>query len=550
MLISAMLSLADNLTQASEPADSPSEWIEKNFLVYDPRDPVTGEDLSAGPIRLASHQKRIIDAALARNPDGTFKYTTIVYSAPKKSGKSALSSAVALWMATQRENSFVACLANDGKQANDRLFGPIATCIRLHRQMGGIFAGIRPKIGEVTLENFTKIEAVPCDAAGEAGSQPLATFWSELWGFKTPAKKQLFVEMTVPPTLYGHAIRWIETYAGHVGDSELLEQIYESGFINGSPHPDFMDLVGKDGPVVCENVAAGMFVYWDTEPRMPWQTDEYYKREMAMHPPAEFNRIHRNQWVSPANSFIECEWWDACRDNSLPELVSKKTPVVVGIDMAVTGDCAALVAVTRSPMDAIGSIAVRGVKIFKPSQVGGEIDQERLIRPVIEDWFNRWNVICWVYDPREMAKLAQDMNRAGFGWFKPFSQTTLRAIADKQLHDMIMQRQIVWGSNTEGDVNKPVGKEETLYKHITQAGAVTSGDSFRLEKLSNSAHIDAAVALSQATYTAMKLAINNRESDVDELIRLLQRREISLDEFSKRVQALHPKLKESKELYA
>jgi hypothetical protein len=534
------------LREAEKKTETPSEWIEKHFYVPDPRDPVTDERLPPGPLRLANHQKRIIDEALSHKPNGDLKYSTIIYSAPKKSGKSAITSAVALYTAHQNSNTFIACLANDGKQSADRLYGPIYTNFRLHRQLGGIFKDIHPNKTETTLPNYTTIEAIPCDAAGEAGSQPMAVFFSELWGYESASKRRLFTELTIPPTLYGKAFRWIESYAGYTGVSELLEGIYVTGFLRGEPHPNFLDLEGKYGPVVRVNEPAGMFMYWDTEPRMPWQTTDYYQQEAAILEPTEFRRIHRNEWVSPISSFIEDTWWEACHDARLPPLADNdRTPVVVGIDMAVSRDCAALVAVSRDPYNPDTKIAVRAVKIFSPKKIGGIIDQEMMVRPIIEDWARRWNVVCWVYDPREMAKLAQDLVRAGVGWFKPFGQASPRAISDKQLHDMIVHQQITWNRDTTyGDVGFRGGLDDSLYKHISQAGATTRGDSYRLEKLSNQAKIDAAVALSQAAYVAMQLSIGNSEFSETSLIKQLQNHEITLEEFSSRVRKLHPRLEE------
>lgn len=881
MLTQTLLQLSTSLKQEAEKTtELPSEWIEKHFYVPDPRDPITGDRLSVGPIRLAEHQRRIINEALARNPDGTLKYSTVVYSAPKKSGKSAITSAVMLYVAYHTPNSFIACVANDGKQANDRLYGPIHTSIRLHKQLNGILKNESPNLGSVVLTNHTKIEAIPCDAAGEAGSQPLMVAYcfddkteiltragwksfmeysiedefatvnkdgfieyqkptaihlmryignmyaletrnasvcvspkhklhgkfyrhttqkhavdfadeyvenldkykfyamrvethginsfsdapehviipatkrkpelkipiklylellgwylaegcthkndtiliaqkqtspyykeiqflirslgyiprkwkgtsalvfyetrlakhlsqlglahekfipdwvkdlpkeyidifldayykgdgskkarvrgrvystnshqlhddlmeiavkhglyvtstvhqdkrwgkpvyqvsikthkngkrsigiptnrwqlkeydgiihcptvpnglvitrrngkicvqhqSELWGYETPKKRKIFTEMTIPPTLHGHAMRWIESYAGYSGVSELLEQVYQTGFIEGKPHPDFLDLQGRDGPVVRINERARMFIYWDTEHRMPWQTEDYYIEEEELLPAQEFRRIHLNQWVSPIDSFIQEEWWEACEDDRLPVLLSKHVPVVVGIDMANTRDCAALVAVTRDPFDPETKVAVRGVKIFSPKQLGGMIDQEKVIRPVIEEWADRWNVVCWVYDPREMAKLAQDMVREGVGWFKVFGQTTPRTVSDKALYDMIVSKHISWSSlATYGDVGYKGLEGENLYRHITLAGANIKGDAYRLEKLSNNNKIDGAVALSQAAYIAMQLALDNDETNLEHIIDRYRRRELTEEEFSKLVRHTHPEL--------
>jgi hypothetical protein len=446
-------------------------------------------------------------------------------------------------------NTYIACLANDKKQSGDRLYNPIFVCFRLHRQFGGIFKDVNANLTQVILPNYTKIEAVPCDAPGEAGGQPMASFWSELWGFEHENKRRLWTEMTVPPTLYGRAFRWVESYAGFTGESELLENLYSTGFKNGIPVPEFEYLTGVDGPVVRMNEAAGVFCYWDTEPRMIWQTPEYYQQEANILDPVEMDRIHRNRWSSARGTFLQPEWWDACEDNALMPLKDgDSTPVVVGIDMAVSKDCAAIVAVTRDPFRPDTHAAIRAVRVFSPKDNGGTINQELTIGAVIKDWHKRWNVIAWVYDPREMAKMAQDYSRSNLGWFLPMGQQTPRAISDKELHDMVMHRQIRWSrNNTEGDVGYKGGPENTLYRHITQAGSDTSGGAYRLAKLATKVHIDAAVAASMAVHHCMKWELTNLEGSVSSLITKLARGEITQEEFSRLVRVNHPELEQARD---
>jgi len=883
----------------------PADWIERYFWVPRPRNPKTGEMLPAGPIQLTDHQKHLINEALSRNPDGTFKYALVVYSAPKKSGKSAVAAAVATYVAHHSPYGFIACVANDGKQANDRIYAPIKQNYRLHRQQQGPFKDINPYEYEVTIPNFCKIEAVPVDAAGEAGGEPtlsvfcfdeetevltnagwkrytdldsdsvyattnptngafewqkadqlnifpydgkmylyenqlasvcvtpnhrflgkivtntsrsekqtftveeafstpgmrsieiqlnswgefkgalpefvkdgkfsfaarthkkahrepfvidlfdfmellgwylsegcvkyktrkgktspecvmigvskdkypdnyariwnllekigvspkhwksndsicfydmrltayftqfglaqdkfvprwvkelpaeylerfLVTYYqgdgylvsrkkdygfaigtisswmmddlseiglklgyavsaqeyeearssytakvvrfsskgkekykslpkkswkqidykgyvwcpstkngliyvrrnrshiycshnSELWGFDTPKKRQLWTELTVPPTLYGYAMQWVESYAGYTGVSVLLESLYTTGKKEGTPHPDFSYLDTAEGPVVYTHAPSRMFMYWDTEPRMPWQIGtNYYEEQRNTLEPEEFERIHRNRWVSAKGAFIEAQWWDNCESPSLPVLKQgDKTPVVVAIDMSVSNDLAAMVAVTRDPINPDTDVAVRAVKIFNPKKLGGNIDQEQTVGNTIREWASRWNVICWVYDPYQMAKLVQDYRKDGFGWFDPFTQNTARGIADKQLYDMVMHRQLTWNRTTTiGDVGSPGIEEDTLYQHIRQAGAVISGRQRRLEKLSPEAKIDAAVALSMAAYKCMELELDNREFEKEDLLQMLAKGEIELEAFSQIVRQKFPELGE------
>ena len=73
-------------------------------------------------------------------------------------------------------------------------------------------------------------------------------------------------------------MQWVESYAGYTGVSILLESLYNTGKKEGTPHPDFSYLDTEEGPVVYTHAPSRMFMYWDTEPRMPWQIDDYYEQ--------------------------------------------------------------------------------------------------------------------------------------------------------------------------------------------------------------------------------------------------------------------------------
>jgi hypothetical protein len=858
--------------------EKPSEWIERYFYVPDPRDPVTGEFLSPGPIRLSDHQKRIIDEALSKDEHGKFKYSTVIYSAPKKSGKSAIASAVTLYVAYSRPYSFVYCLANDGKQSADRIYEPIHRCMRLHKTMNGPFYNENPNKTDITLSNHTRIEAIPCDAAGEAGSQPLLSVWSELWAFNSDAKRRLWTELSIPPTLHGYAMRWVESYAGEKGKAELLEQLYNVAVKKGTPHPDFEDLKSKGEPVVWVNESARLFCYWDHEPRMPWQTSEYYclplpknkedmevltkmgwksaeditkkdeictrsnegvieyqyptnifkekysgklfnfknaridisvtpnhrifaqyikhtrhyksvrskksvyeyktaqeaikyqhgfipttatwsheslgdvsvgnlifdgtlliefmawylsegniqytkykdkrypvavciaqnkkvnpdkharisrlltdmcfsfterdhcfyvydsslarylekfgksgekyiprwileeaskdqldvfldaytlgdgtyscehhmlytssnrmakdleelilkcgyrpsyhgkhqlgnsrpvhhigvikdqteigwkqygkksqwleydapdntvvwcpttpnsnfyvrvngtsfwtgnSEEVAYHTPSEFARIHRNEWVTPTDVFIQAEWWHSLSKNLGP--ISPYTPVVIGLDGAISNDYAALVGVTRDP-DNNDHTAVRFCYIFTPKRSGGTIKISETVEPLLRLLCKKYNVVCVAYDKYQLEDMAQRLRKESLVWMYNFSQQTERSVADKSLYDSIINRTIWWDINGEGLPFN--GEVPSLYQHITQAGAKTDGGKFRLDKLSDDAKIDAAVATSMAREMCKRLMITNKDKRTESIVRQHTRGKMTDDEFMRAV---------------
>lgn len=574
LFTSALVQAAQMFQRAAEEETRkrilPSEWIERFYWIPRPRDPITGAVLPPGPIVLTEFQRRLLNEALKVDETGKFKYVTVIWSAPKKSGKSAIAAAVANYLAETTDFARVYCLANDGKQSSDRLYGPIRTNYILHRTHGGPLADVRPSLTELIIpRNQSKIEAIPCDATGEAGAEPTGVFISEAWGWIEESKRRLFVEMTVPPTLYGFAIRWVESYAGYIGVSDLLYDLYQLGVVQGVPHPDFSDLVGRDGePVVYVNESARLFCYWDTKPRMIWQDDTYYEQEAKILPDMEFRRVHQNQWVSPVGSFIQPEWWDKCADPAagLPE--GSPTPVVVAVDAATSGDCAAIVAVCRNAVYPETDVDVVAAKIFKPKR--GVINLEETVGKTIREWNQKWNVQCIAYDAYQMEKLAQDyrqgkvfvpahetegmsadereeyirrQQQAVRNWYLVFNQHGQRAVADKRLYDMILNGQIHWNPN---DLNSDIaerGMEETLTKHIKQAGAETKkGSQMRIEKLSRDAHVDGAVALSMAVDLCMRLNLTNRQSDPRSLVDLYQRGQISYDALMEQLRARRVRL--------
>src|SRR5512139_3040650 len=323
---------AQTVVRAAE-AKSPTFWARRHFWIEDRADMVTGAELGPGLIQFATHQERIIEAALERDSLGRFRWSTVVWSCPKKSGKTRLGAVVGAWLAAHAgkyQESY--CLANDGKQSADR----VLAAVKKANELGKL--GWHDKLTRVELPNGSFIEAVPVDPTGEAGANPTATFWSEMWGFRLSAKERLWSEFTIPPTRFGRAIRWVESYAGYTGESPVLEQLYHEGVTEGKRHPDFPDL-----PVTV-NERARLFCYWDTVGRMAWQTDAYYQAEAALLHPSEFERIHRNTWVSAVGQAIPLEVWDRCLHVTMPAL-DPRTPVVLGLDAGVSGDCTALVAV-------------------------------------------------------------------------------------------------------------------------------------------------------------------------------------------------------------
>jgi phage terminase large subunit-like protein len=92
--------------------------------------------------------------------------------------------------------------------------------------------------------------------------------------------------------------------------------------------------------------------------------------------------------------------------------------------------------------------------------------------------------------------MATSLQKAGYGWFRKFSQQNERAIADKTLFDVIRDRRIYHS----GEVD--------LEDHISNCNAEYKGENkMRLIKKSETRKIDLAVCLSMCTSEILRLNV-------------------------------------------
>lgn len=506
-------------------SSDPVKWISENFYL----------GATGNLVELAPHQKCVLRLMFQRDPrTGRLPYRAIVYSAIKKSGKSAIAGMVARWFAeTQVRFAEIMCIGNDLTQAKERSFREIRESIQVnpgYNRNRSVLPGrwnLRNQLDIECMTTGTHIKAIAVDAKGEAGGKQAVTIWTELWGAEHTEAKRFWDEMTPIPTI-PDSFRLVETYAGYDGESTLLYDLYEKGMEGKQCTAHDLAWAGKsDAPgesyeellhafketdgnpevlvPVWINEVASLFMYWDSglnARRMPWQVgemgEEYYRGEESILPTNAFRRLHFNEWVGAESSFVPIEQWDKLREDLPPFLPGDKTPVVIGVDAATTGDCFAVVAVTRHPdkkrhMD----IAVRAVKIFDPKESGGRIDYDApnaFVRKICEEY----NVVKICFDPYQLESLSQEWRKDGIAWVEPFTQMGMRLAADRQLYDLIMNAQLCHTGN------------EGLRQHILNANVKLEADSdskMRIIKKSGNRKIDATIALSMAAHQCRYLLL-------------------------------------------
>lgn len=474
---------------------SPSDWMERNFYIPE----------TQRPIKLKPHQRSLIEYML----DEANEFRTLIYSTIKKSGKTAIAGAMGRYLAeTSGYRAEILTVANDMEQARSRSYQAIISSIELSpgfdrnkNTLPNQWKVIEKHAVHIPTQSV--IRAIANDYKGEAGSNPTCTLWTELWGIKSEAGRRLYAELTPVPTRK-RSLRIVETYAGFEDESEILLDLFILGQRGKRLSHDDIDWPFPDQPPVWVNREAGLCMYWDTgvnARRMPWQLgksgDAYYNEQRETLKKEEYERLHENIWQSSVSEFIRPEWWIACQEEIPPLIV--REPCVLGVDASVSGDCTALSLVSRhtDPKRRETDVMVRAIAVWYPRSMGGVMDYAEL-EQTIREWCKKYNVVQIAYDAYQLHDMMQRLARDSVAWCNAFSQMAPRALADKQLYDLIVQRRIAHNGNSE------------LLQHVKNAAAKNTAleqEKMRLEKKRKDTPIDLVVATSMATYEALRLNI-------------------------------------------
>lgn len=448
--------------------DDPVEFINQEMII-----PETGK-----PLILHDEQAAVL-RAMAHKSDGiNYDYSTWLYSAPKKSGKTTVAAGVALWQAIQVADGQVYIIGNDQKQADNRMMEAIRYAINHNPRFKNRARIIR---NTIYLDNGTKLESIPVDPKGEAGMNPTGLFWTEAWGAMGNKPELLWSEAVLSPTRAGKSFKFVESYAGFEGESLILERLYKSIIKSGKPHATIPELF----------IRGNSIGYWCTRRYMEWQVKntQYYIDEEHEKTPQEFARIHGNVWASATQAFVPNEWVRACQSNYQ---LNNGEAMIIGVDAATTSDCFAVVMVSRRDND----IYVHYSRIWTPPK-GGTIDfrePDAEIRRLIKEY----NCMEICFDPYQLHSLMTNIRDEEVVNVRPFQQGNDRLLSDMRLYGLIRDRKL----HHHGDAD--------LIQHIANADADISKDEnkLRIIKRSQEAKIDACVALSMASHRAFSYAFD------------------------------------------
>ena len=428
------------------------------------------------PFELYPAQVKFLREALTLTADGALPYSELLYSCPKKSGKTATTAMAMIYVIAVLGGPYAEgyCVANDMEQSRGRVFQAITRIIEASPLLRNSATVTQNKI--IFTSTGSTITAIASDAAGAAGSNPTLITFDELWGYTSEGSRRLWDEMIPVPTRKVSA-RWTSTYAGFEGESSLLEDLYARG------------MKGKEiAPALRRQ--KGMLMLWSHKPVAPWQTKAWLAQMRDQHRANAYLRQIENRWVSTESSFVEMEWYDACVDaNARPVAASAALPVWVGVDASVKRDSTAIVAATFDNDEK--KVRLVWHRIFQPSKAS-PLDFEATIEKTLLDLRRLFRVREVRFDPYQMQATAQRLQRAGVPMVEFAQSVPNLTEASTNLYELIKGQNLI--AYADADIRLA----------ISRSVAIETTRGWRIAKEKASAKIDVVIALAQAALGAVQ----------------------------------------------
>jgi hypothetical protein len=429
------------------------------------RDPETGQKFE-----LNWSQRQFLKHAFRTGEDGRLLYPELLYSAPKKSGKTAFAAMVVLYVTLilGGRHAEAICVANDLEQSVGRVFAAIR---RMVEQMDWLRGAARVSERRIVFpETGASITAIASDYAGAAGSNANVAVFDELWGYTSERSRRLWDELVPPPTRK-IACRLTVTYAGFEGESTLLEDLRKRGLAQLE--------VGKD-----LHAGGGILMAWHHEPVAAWQTPQWLEQMRSTMRPNAYLRMIENRFVSGESAFVDLTWWDECIDPDMTQVFAdKRISVWVGVDASVKHDSTAIVAVTWDK--ALNKVRLVSHRIFQPT-ADQPLDFERCVEGTIRQLRERFQVRAVYYDPYQMTAVAQRLAANGVPMREcPQTMDRLTALGSN-LYDLIKSRGLV------------VYPDDAIRLAVSRAVALETPRGWKITKEKTSHKIDVVVALAMA----------------------------------------------------
>lgn len=240
-------------------------------------------DGTIGPLLLSDRQAEWMDAVAARRHDGAPRYTTVGIVAPKRSGKTVVAAAAALYLTAIDEDRLSIFLGNSRESAESLSFDVVKEY--LTRGPLGAWAGVQR--GRIVFADLgSEMRAVPCSAKTVAGVTVTGALVSdELWQADDEEPWQLLSSQKS-----GGAIAVMVSQAS--GVQSAVHRLYETAR-DQAPEHLYFDYIEPDW--IDEHTSPNPYI------------DEAYlaERRAELAIDAVFRHYFRNEWGGDAGEYLD-----------------------------------------------------------------------------------------------------------------------------------------------------------------------------------------------------------------------------------------------------
>ena len=361
-----------------------------------------GEDLVFRP-----WQRELTKQLFAVKADGTFRHRIGLIGLPRKNGKSAWLSAVALesLVLGAQGGEIYSCAAE--KEQAKIVFNTAKEMVRLHPELSELLTVYKdtihnPKTGSV-------YRALSSDAFSKEGLNPTLVCFDEL---HAQPNRELFDVMSLAMGARIEPMLVAITTAGVKSDSSGKDSICFSLYEYGKRI--------ALGEVVDPSF---FFAWWEANNDGDYRDSNAWKEAnpgfddivaaddfasaILRTPEAEFKTKRLNIWTSVSDTWLPHGAWDVLSD---PREIPDGSDVVLGFDGSFNGDCTAIVAVSVGEVPHIMPVAVWE----KPDEADASWQIPVLeVEDAIRAAATRWQVLEIACDPYRWARTFQVLDDEG-----------------------------------------------------------------------------------------------------------------------------------------
>ena len=439
------------------------------------------------PLIFRDWQKNLTRGLFSVKQDGSLKHKRALIGLPRKNGKSAWLSALALehLVLGPTGGETYSCAAE--KEQAKIVFGTAKRMVEMQPELSEMLDVYRdaiynPKTGSV-------YRALSAEAFTKEGLSPTFVAFDEL---HAQPNRELFDVMSLAmgarrePLLVAITTAGVKTDTS--GKDSLCYQLYEYGKRVAS------------GEVVDPSF---YFAWWEADPELDfrdkksWESanpgfndivaQDDFASAVLQTPEAEFKTKRLNVWTSTSDAWLPHGAWDSCLDS---RTLTEGGQVVLGFDGSFNGDCTVIVAVTCDEVPHIVPLYVWE----KPEEAGADWQVPVLdVEDAIREACKKYEVLEIACDPYRWARTFQILEEEGLP-VVTFPQTASRMTpATTRFYEAVVNKSITH----DGDPQ--------MSRHIANATLRVDQRGSRLakEKRGSTRRIDLAVSAVMALERAV-----------------------------------------------